>query len=308
MKLKSYSLLPLLISIILIFTTTNLTAQDYYPLEIGNRWDYKTHYWDFGGGGGDSSYHSVEVIGDSLFPNNKQYFVLSRDDLIMNRYVRRDDNYIYYYNSYFNQEDTIINLSAQLNTPYFPGVSYASSVELLEIDTVEIFGFSSRILRFRVDGLILRYINFSDKFGMYHLDSPGEPPGTTQWSTNVYYGIIGGEGFGNPVSVDETEKVFPTKFLLSQNYPNPFNPSTSIQYAISSLPTGQAGRQFVSLKVYDVLGNEIATLVNEEKPAGSYEVEFSVGQNSILSFSSGIYFYQLSAGNFVETKKMILLK
>ena len=281
--------------------TTNLTAQDYYPLEIGNRWDYITHSWDYGGGGIDSSYHSVEVIGDSLLPNNKQYFVLSRDDLIMNRYVRRDDNYIYYYNSYFNQEDTIINLSAQLNTPYFPGVSYASSVELLEIDTVEIFGFSSRILRFRVDCLILRYINFSDKFGMYHLNSPGEPPGTTQWSTNLYYCIIGGEEFGNPVPVDETEPALPTKLSLSQNYPNPFNPSTIIQYAVSS-------RQFVSLKVYDVLGKEIATLVNEEKPAGSYEVEFNSRGLIHQTLPSGIYFYQLRAGSFIQTKKMILLK
>jgi len=64
----------------------------------------------------------------------------------------------------------------------------------------------------------------------------------------------------------------------------------------------------VVLTVYDVLGNEIATLVNEEKPAGEYEVEFSVGQNSILSLSSGIYFYQLRAGSYVETKKMVLIK
>ncbi|MFZ1281305.1 MAG: YCF48-related protein, partial [Ignavibacteriaceae bacterium] len=78
-----------------------------------------------------------------------------------------------------------------------------------------------------------------------------------------------------------------TNFSLSQNYPNPFNPSTSIQYAISST-------QFVTLKVYDLLGREVATLVNEEKPAGSYNVEFRM-QN--LELSSGIYFYQLRAGD-----------
>jgi hypothetical protein len=88
----------------------------------------------------------------------------------------------------------------------------------------------------------------------------------------------------------------PNKFSLSQNYPNPFNPSTSIQYAISS-------RQFVSLKVYDVLGKEIATLVNEEKSTGKYNVEFNAS-----SLASGIYYYQLRAGDYVETKKMILLK
>jgi hypothetical protein len=228
---------------------------------------------------------------------------LSRGDLIGGEFVREDENHIYYYNTYQNKEDTIINFSAELNVTYFPESEFALSVEIVEIDTVILFDINTRILIYRLDGLIFRYINFSDKFGMYHLDSPGEPPGTKQWSTNVYYGIIGGEEFGNLVSVDETEPALPTKFLLSQNYPNPFNPSTSIQYAVSSLPTGQAGRQFVSLKVYDVLGNEIATLVNEELPAGEYEVEFDGSK-----LPSGIYFYQLKAGNFIETKKMILLR
>ena len=97
---------------------------------------------------------------------------------------------------------------------------------------------------------------------------------------------------------EENNFTQPKEFLLQQNYPNPFNPSTSIQYAISST-------QFVTLKVYDLLGREVATLVNEEKPAGSYNVEFTINN---LQLSTGIYFYRLQAGNYVETKKMILLK
>ena len=89
-------------------------------------------------------------------------------------------------------------------------------------------------------------------------------------------------------------------FELKQNYPNPFNPSTNIQYTVGS-------RQFVNLKVYDVLGNEIATLVNEEKKSGSHTVQFNTSSIKHLP-SSGIYFYQLRADNFIETKKMILLK
>lgn len=93
----------------------------------------------------------------------------------------------------------------------------------------------------------------------------------------------------------------PSKFSLSQNYPNPFNPVTVIKYEIP----GQA-RNYnmnVQIKVYDILGNEIATLVNEEKPAGSYEVEFD-GSN----LASGIYIYRLTSGNFTASKKLILLK
>jgi len=98
--------------------------------------------------------------------------------------------------------------------------------------------------------------------------------------------------------VDEVQQ--PLTFKLEQNYPNPFNPSTKIswQSPVSSRQT---------LKIYDVLGNEIATVVNEEKEAGSYEVEFksTVGSRQL---ASGIYFYQLQAGSFIETKKMSLLK
>jgi len=93
----------------------------------------------------------------------------------------------------------------------------------------------------------------------------------------------------------------PTAFVLSQNYPNPFNPTTKIKYQIPEL-------SFVTIKVYDVLGNEIATLVNEEKPAGSYELEFSVGRDLSPDIASGIYFYRIQSGNIVESKKMILMK
>jgi hypothetical protein len=97
----------------------------------------------------------------------------------------------------------------------------------------------------------------------------------------------------------EDEETMPVEYKLYQNYPNPFNPSTIIQYAVGS-------RQFVQLKVYDILGNEVATLVNEEKEPGYYEVDFNVGQT--ISLSSGVYLYRLQAGDFVETKKMILLR
>jgi hypothetical protein len=108
---------------------------------------------------------------------------------------------------------------------------------------------------------------------------------------------------GSPTNISSDEYKIPEGFNLSQNYPNPFNPTTSLQYTVGS-------RQFVSLKVYDVLGNEVATLVNEEKPAGSYEVEFNAHSHSgeVRNLPSGIYFYQLHADSFRETKKMILLK
>lgn len=99
-----------------------------------------------------------------------------------------------------------------------------------------------------------------------------------------------------PSFFEYDQNIFVSDFELYQNYPNPFNPGTSLQYAIGSM-------QFVTLKVYDLLGSEVATLVNEEKPAGSYKVSFDASQ-----LPSGVYYYRLQGREFSQTKKMILLK
>lgn len=91
-----------------------------------------------------------------------------------------------------------------------------------------------------------------------------------------------------------------TTFLLNQNYPNPFNPSTVIQYSIEKATN-------VTLKVYNILGSEIATLVNEHKESGSYSVPFNT-KDLVDGLSSGIYFYRLEAGSNVATKKLVLMK
>jgi hypothetical protein len=96
--------------------------------------------------------------------------------------------------------------------------------------------------------------------------------------------------------VENNVNNLPKEFALSQNYPNPFNPSTTIKYQIPEL-------SFVTLKVYDVLGNEITTLVSNEKTVGNHQVDFDAS-----SLSSGVYFYQLKAGSFIESKKMVLMK
>lgn len=98
----------------------------------------------------------------------------------------------------------------------------------------------------------------------------------------------------------------PTSFELSQNYPNPFNPTTKISYSIKSNVKSQMSK--VILKVYDILGKEVATLVNDFKPEGSYEIEFNAERLGATLLPSGVYFYKLQSGDFIETKKMILLR
>lgn len=128
-------------------------------------------------------------------------------------------------------------------------------------------------------------------------------PSQDQWNfgQNFVIHII-----DNPVYV-QNENLKPDGFVLYQNYPNPFNPFTNIRFSISDFG-------FVSLKVYDILGNEIATLVSEMKSPGNYNVEFSP-ESGIMNLpavsqgpASGIFLYQLKVGNFTQTKKMLFLK
>ena len=116
----------------------------------------------------------------------------------------------------------------------------------------------------------------------------------TNVSLNSFYNATEGQGIVSDISNGSI--LLPEGFRLYQNYPNPFNPSTLIGYQLSA-------NNFVSLKIFDIAGKEISTIVNNNQPAGNYEVTFDGG-----GLSSGIYFYKLSAGDFSETKKMSLVK
>jgi len=129
---------------------------------------------------------------------------------------------------------------------------------------------------------------------------------TIDKQANIYVTGASGGGHGysiatvkfiqDPTSINPELSILPLEYKLEQNYPNPFNPTTQLEYEISQIG-------FVSLKVYNSLGSEVAVLVNERKPSGKYNVMFD-GSN----LSSGIYIYRLSAGDFSQTKSMILVK
>ncbi|MBU1299414.1 MAG: T9SS type A sorting domain-containing protein, partial [Bacteroidetes bacterium] len=119
--------------------------------------------------------------------------------------------------------------------------------------------------------------------------------------TNLFAGTSGGGVWRRPLSemvtsVQRLSTNLPTHFSLEQNYPNPFNPATTISFSLPS-------KSFVSLKVFDALGREVATLLSEELPAGTYSQQWNAA-----SLPSGVYFYRLQSGSFIETKKLVLLR
>ena len=291
---QKYFLRFILIIISVCFFPANLIAQEYYPLEIGNRWDYERSFSEWGFPPVIDTF-VVEVADDSVFNNGKTYFILNHYDLAVGKILRADSSYIIYYDENEFDEDTLFRFDVEVGDSWFVDFGITFVIDLMSIDTISFFGFQTKVYEFKLDGLIQSFVWLSDKFGPIQYYSPGEPPGTSSTSILLLGCKIDSIQYGNPVFVNP-EPLYLNEYFLSQNYPNPFNPSTKIEFQIVDFG-------FVSLKIYDLPGREVATLVNEEKPEGNYEVVFNG-----TGLTSGVYFYQLKAGNYIETKKMILLR
>jgi hypothetical protein len=265
----------------------------YLPLDVGNQWQYKVHHIVFGPPATDTTtYYSLFIVErDTIMPNEFQYQVVVSETEIKYVHIDSATACVYEYEGGLAQglkTDSLLcsegdwfgynNYCALIDTATVLDYhTWAMSIENVAPDIT-----ANHTLAMDL-GMIYKYIYKS--FGW----------GTEEIYTLVYANINGTE-FGEKVTSVNNLSNRISKYTLRQNYPNPFNPITTIRYQVPDI-------SFVTLKVYDVIGNEIATLINEEKPAGSYEFTFSAN-----GLSSGIYFYKLIAGSYVETKKMILLK
>lgn len=295
---------------------------EFYPLKVGNRWVYeRTDYsidWITGSTIIDTSFFDRRVTGIQTKPNGKQYYQIADYDFYFKQskvsFERIDSvtGLIYRYDESLdtiNYEFVIDDLMAELGEEIISGRlnSYYSPVQML-FNSEDYFadlglygkrngywgGYWGSDYYSLVSGVGLDsvFVSVIDAFDA-HIDLVG----------CVLNGIVYGDTTLTDIQDDVSS--IPTEFKLEQNYPNPFNPGTKISW---QSPVGG----YQSLRVYDVLGNEVATLVDEYRPAGSYDVEF--GTKNLLAghvgseLSSGIYFYQLKAGDYVETKKMLLLK
>ncbi|MDE3057245.1 MAG: T9SS type A sorting domain-containing protein [Bacteroidota bacterium] len=163
----------------------------------------------------------------------------------------------------------------------------AANKPIMPIGQGEYFGYSNDVQQ----GDVASFCNLSDT--LYHY------PGVSLWEYNqITHQYVWDEytaAWQSATSVGRNNTLV-KRFELMQNYPNPFNPTTHLRYTIADF-------QFVTLKIYDVLGREVATLVDERKSPGMYEVNFDGSR-----LSSGVYFYRLTSGNFVQTKKFVLMK
>ena len=267
----------------------NLQAQDLAPLQLGNIWIY-------GHGPGSNTLGRYTIIDSNITINSIPYFEYSIESNYGgetdSHFVRlREDSFYERLNKFDSTETPYYKRDAVIGDTWTVG-TLVYSIE--DTFVANVFGEQTTIKYLLADdGLIYRQEYWTEKFGKLSSQDFGGILDDLQGC--VINGVAYGDTSFTIVSVDDELETL-NNFHLAQNYPNPFNPTTTIKYTIPE-------RSFVTIKVYDVLGNEISTLVNEEKLTGNYEVEFNAS-----SLTSGPYFYQLKTENYIETKKMILSK
>lgn len=239
----------------------------------------------------------------NIFINNKQYYEIHSLNLQtpFTYYSRlREDGYYVDFDSVLLNERIYFKENPTIGDYWyneFPGgIKYHFTI----VDTgyYLIFGRSTKFFLVFVTDSVLSDDEYywSEDFGLLQYTVEDSFAGNLYWLSGcVIDGIVYGDTSLTIVSVDDPDPPL-KEYELKQNYPNPFNPITNINFYIPV-------RTKVQLKIYDILGNEIAEIVNGEEDTGTHQVVFNGSE-----LSSGIYFYKLIAGNYVETKKMTLIK
>jgi hypothetical protein len=280
------------------FPSAHALTHDYYPLTLNNEWFYRSVGLPLN----DSTIvGSVRVVGDTLLPNGHRYFVLSQADIMGAKYVRSDSASVYYIEPYSGQEQLVFKLSGAVgDTVHITwGPYYVARVSA--IDTISIFGESRRMITFQLDGILYGVIRLCDKFGPMTEWRYGDPPPPwPDWGRELVGCTINGISYGKILGVSSSVSV-PNSVSLFQNYPNPFNPETSLSYFLPS-------RQFVTLRISDLTGREVRTLVRRSETQGLRTITWNSRDNNGRQVSSGVYLYELITTNNRLTRRMLLLR
>ena len=236
----------------------------YMPLNIGNQWQYRVHYV-VNNSNIDTIYYSLYTVeSDTIMPNGFQYQVIKTDS--ETKYVHIDSATTCIYEYEYNSSRGFMTDSLRCSEGDYFGMN--NYCEL--IDTASILNYKTWIMLIdRTAPDISERHTLALDIGISYKEIITTFGFGTQKTSTIVYANINGTEFGEMVTSVDDGNISPSAFSLSQNYPNPFNPIYK-----NKLTNYSSNLRFVSLKVYDVLGNEVATLVNEEKPAGNYEVRF----------------------------------
>lgn len=293
-------------TIVIIFLFLNIcnaqedTLEYYYPLSIGNLWQYKvTHYNSY-----DTTtlYKNTEVIKDTIIDDNLNLFYKLKAAFIVSpigsefQYLRYDSSSqsIIEYRQFDDEESTLFKLTADDNASW----KYFGDDVCANIDTQLVFGQMNTCKNFYDCGSSPPFWSYTLSKGVGPITIVDDQSwGFLNYTTySLVYAKIDSVEYGSFVTSINVKEQIPMHYSISQNYPNPFNPYTTINYAIPKT-------SHVFIIIYNAIGEEIERLVDENQSVGNYNVNFN-GKN----LSSGIYFYQFKAGEYLKTKKMVLIK
>jgi hypothetical protein len=307
-KYRIYEICPDSTSIIKSLPIPN-ELLNYYPLALGNYWIYKMEIWD---NWPIISYSedtfTRRVVSKEILSNNKEYFkieetyhgstytnyVYERIDSA-NGLVYRFDNQCSNSDSEKVIDDLISEVGDSLLTQRFT-VCWDSILTLfLDKGNENILNENRNYKSFEYNWLMSYNYKLAQGLGIHNIRW-GYDFGSTEFLLKgcVIDDIIYGDT--TLTGVEDENNLTPTEFYLGQNFPNPYNSQTTISYSIPN-------SSLVQIQIFDVLGKAVLTLLNEEKSSGNYKLSFNASE-----LTSGVYFYQLRAGDFVETKKMVFLK
>jgi hypothetical protein len=286
-----YYLLMMMVSVNQLSSQSLDSALAYYPMSVDNQWEYG---YNLGPSVGYQYYFTITIGSDTLFSNGKVYKKkvqrILPDSLVSSLFERVDSStgYVYMVDTNSLNESITVKLNASL---YDTGGSYG---RLMFVHSDTILGIPTTIKHYSpCEGCLEHTLAYG--FGLsrtYEVIGDAWPA-----KTKLIYAKINSREYGTFVSVDKTDLMRPYNFQLQQNYPNPFNPITTFSFAVPHL-------SHVTITVTNVLGQQVATITDEEYPAGSYTHAWDA-----TNLSSGIYFYKMLVdGKFSETKKLVLLR
>ena len=267
----------------------------YYPLHVGDVWQYWYHYDIAYSTKFESTYVFAKVVGDTLMPNGKWYKTLVAPEInqYQTLYQRVDSSSatVYSYVDYPAPSEQPSD-SLRLN----PDDPSHWEFPCVEIDTTRVLGVQTIIKRFSAPPY-MNNVSYAKGFGIvqsYHYEDNPEYPIYDDYTYDLVYARILGKEFGTLAGIQQAIPDLPTRFLLCQNFPNPFNPSTTITFSL-------VDRGHVELRIYDVLGNQVARLVEGDFPPGSYVTKWNAEH-----FASGVYFCRLVTTKYTKTIKLLL--
>ena len=304
MNFKSIFTLVILYSTILSAQVNSNPNLDFYPLQTGDIWFYTWTYQN----GSDSTFSLEEVLHDTTLINGKKYFIKRVQEFKDRKRTTPTRTY-----NKFQRVDKTMGFIFQFDTKEpFPNerIIFNLSSEKGDTTILDSHGFIMICTNIGT-GVVFNTPRENKSYFFANTDSYSylaREIGEIRFVTGLYGDLsakillsakVSGMYYGDSLTISSTEINFTIPiFSLSQNYPNPFNPETTISY---SMPKSE----HVTLKIYDLLGREVATLVDEFQNPGSFHSTFNTLHSSI---SSGVYFYRLQAGSFSETKKLVLMK